>query len=1431
MRVLIVDDSASNVDFLEQLLRGKGYDVISATNGEKALRKLQKETVDLIISDVAMPVMDGIRFLQACREDARLKNVPFMLLTDTRFKQQDKDLAIKLGAMTCRRKKDEPDELVKVIEEAVAAKPVPKKRGRKPQVKPAVEKRDDPLNLFTHSLVQKLENKMQELEIEIAERKKAEVALRESEERFRIGSASASDLIWDWNIATGRLDWFGQIDEMLGYSPGEFPRTIEAWEKSIHPDDRERVDAILEKHLKEGTPYEEKYRVVRKDGNERYWVDRGITMYDTTGKPYRMVGACTDITERIQAEERAVIRRDLVKSLVTTVNLDDALKLCLDAALKITGMDSGVIYLVDERTGGLRASAQRGFSEDIVSRYSKLGADSANARLIMKGQPLYVRREEFTTPFDEQFSPQDFSVAAVIPVKHADRVIACLIITSRSLNDVQPIARSSLETIAAEIGSYIDRIKAGEALRASEQRYRFIADNTADVIWAMDSKLRYTYISPSVTRQRGYTVEEAMALNITRVLTPDSQDTVLKHLQAEVSPEAGVRSGSISTFTREMEMSRKDGTTFWTETSFTLLRTADGEFAGLLGISRDITGRRQLEEAVVKSEERYRTILERMQDAYYEVDLSGNFTFANEFTCHSLGYTREEMMGKSFRLMVPEDEKKNMFIAFNEVYRTGEPNTGYAHSILRRDGSIIFAESSIHLRRNKQGEVTGFSSVSRDITERKQAEEALKQREELFQALVEDSSDVITIIDAHGTVQYQSPNYKTLWGRDPSGEIGRDLFKDIHPDDVALVSDRFNYLLLNPDGTVHIEVRAQHADGSWLTIDVVGHNLLDHPAVRGIVVHFHDITERKQAEDNLRESEERYLALFDRSLDLVFTRDFKGNFIDANPAALNLLGYQREDIPNLSIVSLLSPDQYPKTLQTLKELSETGRQKEPTEYKLKCKDGRHVDVETRESVIYRDGKPYAVQGIGQDITERKLAEQALSKSEEKYRSILEQMDEGYYELDSKGNYTFVNDAICRQIGYLREELMGLNYKAYTPPGERRKVVEAYSGVFSTGKPRDWLRMVNIRKDGTSIFVEDSIYPLRDEKGEIIGLRGISRDITSKRQAEAALQESEERFRRITENAPDVIYRYRLKPTPGFEYVSPASVKISGYTPEEYYADSLLTGKVVHPEDQDQFKQYFRSLGSLGTTLVLRWIHKDGRVIWTEEIDVPIYDANGEIVALEGIARDITDRKKAEEELKQALEQISMTLEGTIEAIAMMSELRDPYTAGHQRMVTKLALAIAEELGLSQDQKQTLRIAGLLHDIGKVNVPSEILSKPGKLSELEKGLTKAHVEASYDIVKAIKFPWPVCRIVIQHHERMNGSGYPHGLSGDKITLEAKILAVADVVEAMMSHRPYRPALGQDKALDEITKNRGTLYDESVVDACLRLFSEKGFKFAE
>lgn len=339
------------------------------------------------------------------------------------------------------------------------------------------------------------------------------------------------------------------------------------------------------------------------------------------------------------------------------------------------------------------------------------------------------------------------------------------------------------------------------------------------------------------------------------------------------------------------------------------------------------------------------------------------------------------------------------------------------------------------------------------------------------------------------------------------------------------------------------------------------------------------------------------------------------------------------------------------------------------------------------------------------------------------------------------------------------------------------------------------------------------------------LLSILQDVNEK---EKALRESEGRFRDVVNNTGDWVWEVDKEGR--FTYSSPVVKQVVGYEDKEVLGKHFYD--FFHPDERDELKNAVFELFKQKKPLkdfINRDVHKDGHIVILETCGVPLLDDSGNLVGYRGIDRDITPRKEAEEKLKETLEMLRKSLAGTIQAMSLTVETRDPYTAGHQRRVADFARAIATEMGLTADQIEGIRTASAIHDIGKISVPAEILSKPTKLSELEFSLIKVHSQSGYDILIEIDFPWPVARMVLEHHERMNGSGYPQGLSGDKLLIESRIIAVADVVEAMASYRPYRPELGIDKALDEISKNKGILYDQEVADVCLRLFREKRFEF--
>jgi PAS domain S-box-containing protein len=473
---------------------------------------------------------------------------------------------------------------------------------------------------------------------------------------------------------------------------------------------------------------------------------------------------------------------------------------------------------------------------------------------------------------------------------------------------------------------------------------------------------------------------------------------------------------------------------------------------------------------------------------------------------------------------------------------------------------------------------------------------------------------------------------------------------------------------------------------------------------------------------------------------------------------------------------------------------------------------------------------HALENMQQDITKRKNAEDDLQNSEEKYRTILENIEEGYYELDLAGNFTFFNDSMCRIMGYPREELMGMNNRVYTNKVNAKKLFQAFNEVYRTEKPGRIVDNEIIRKDGINRYLETSISLHKDSSGNPIGFRGVVRDISEQKQVEEKLLQSEEKYRSIVENAQEGIYQS----TPEGRYLTlnHAFAKMLGYeSPEELMATitDIAHQLYVNTEDRKKLLQLVEEQGYV-RGYKTEFYRKDGNKIWVSINMHAVRDDQGHLLYYQGIDEDITLEKKIDVERQENIERLRKSLGATINAMAATGETRDPYTAGHQRRVADLARAIATEMNLTGDQIDGIRMASMIHDVGKISIPSEILTKPTQLTDLEFNLIKTHSQSGYNILKDIDFPWPIARIVLEHHERINGSGYPNGLKGEQILLESRILAIADVVEAISSHRPYRPAHGIEVALDEITKNKGSLYDPALVDACLRLFREKKYKMA-
>ncbi|MBP1734143.1 MAG: domain S-box-containing protein/HDIG protein [Deltaproteobacteria bacterium] len=586
-----------------------------------------------------------------------------------------------------------------------------------------------------------------------------------------------------------------------------------------------------------------------------------------------------------------------------------------------------------------------------------------------------------------------------------------------------------------------------------------------------------------------------------------------------------------------------------------------------------------------------------------------------------------------------------------------------------------------------------------------------------------------------------------------------------------------------------------------------------------------ELDEAHQHIDELEKSEiqQRYRIIVDTADEgiWVFDEEYLSTFV--NNRMVNLLGYEYDEIMGRSLSFFL----FEEDLPDFQEKASRRRQgvAERYERRIRRKDSTilwaHVSATP---IMDKEGLFRGSFAMFTDITERKEAEKALLESEKKYRSIFENAVEGMFQSTPDGQLITANPAMARIFGYATPEEMinqvhNIGLQLYSNEKDRRTFQQLLKEHGIAGG----FEAPFYRQDGTVLWGTLNVRAVKDSDDNVFYYEGTLEDITPRKEAEEELKKSEEKYRNIFENAVMGIYQV----TPSGQYLSanPVLSRIHGYNSPEEMIESVadITQLYVDPSRRAELKRIINEQGFVkGFEIIMR--RRDGSLHWVSNTSRAVRDEHGTILYYEGTIEDITSRKSAEESVKQ----LKQTLLGTLHALSRSIEIREPGITGHHRRVSNLGSAIARAMGLADDMAESIRVAGLVHDIGNMSVPSEILSKPGRLTELEYNFVKLHPRSGYDILKETGLPYPVAEIVLQHHERMNGSGYPQGLKGKEMLLEARVLAVADVVEAMASPRPYRPAMGIDAALEEIRKNKSTLYDAQVVDTCLTLFKFKKFQ---
>jgi len=907
------------------------------------------------------------------------------------------------------------------------------------------------------------------------------------------------------------------------------------------------------------------------------------------------------------------------------------------------------------------------------------------------------------------------------------------------------------------------------ALKKSEsaEKYRTLVENIRDVIYELDSQGVVLYISPTIRDLLGYESAEIVGKNFITLAHEDD----LSSLQEWFSElRKGVESPS------EYRIIDKSGEYKWAQTRVRPI-IESGQFKGARGILIDVTAQKLVEQALQESEKKYRLVVDNMMDVITVMDLNLRFTYVSPSVIRLREYTDEEVMGQSLEtIMTPESLQIAVRVLEEELKLEAgglaDPNRTRILELeeYRKDGSTVWLENHLSPFRDQDKKLMGIIALSYDITNRKQVEEQLKRTNIFLDSIIENIPDMIFLKDARDLrfIRFNRAG-EELMGYSRDDLLGKSDY-DLFPKEQADHFTEMDRKALRSKEVMNIpEESLQTRNKGERIVHTKKVPLLDAKGEPKFLLGIsEDITERKRAEESIRQSEIKYRHLHQSMMDAFVSVDMEGHINDYNESYLDMLGYMPEDICKLTYKDI-TPEKWHKIEAAIvqKQILIKGYS-DIYEKEYRRKDGTVFPVELRTSLLRDDaGLPMGMWAIARDITQRK-------RQEEESEKVL----------------------LWRQsLNLLQQSLL-----APAPLEEKLRVVtDGIVNFFGADFARIWLIQPG------DLCEQGCIHADIVDKGH-----HICRD----RVRCLHLLASSGRYTHIDGEI------HRRVPFGCYKIGRVASDEEHKFLTNDVQNDPLIHNH-----------EWARELG------LVSFVGYQLRVPGRETIGVMALFAKHPISSVEDAILDglssavalVIQRSVAEKSLNQTLESLRRAIHTTIQVMVSAVEIRDPYTAGHQSRSADLARAIATEMGLSQDRIQGIRMAGSIHDIGKLSIPAEILSKPTRLTNIEFSLIKEHSRSGYEMLKDMESPWPLAQIVYQHHERMDGSGYPRNLKGNEILMEARIMAVADVVESMASHRPYRAALGIDAAMEEIEKNKGTLYDNTVADVCLRLFREKSFQF--
>ncbi len=820
----------------------------------------------------------------------------------------------------------------------------------------------------------------------------------------------------------------------------------------------------------------------------------------------------------------------------------------------------------------------------------------------------------------------------------------------------------------------------------------------------------------------------------------------------EIFPKTGV---PLPCCLRAMEKAEEEvtvGDTLYRSRAFPI-HDEQGVYSYSVHILEDITERRSVDESLRRSESKYRTLLENLQQKIFYKDVNSVYISCNKNYADDLNINPDEIAGKTDYVFYPAELAEKYRADDQRLMALGKPEEleeSYTH-----DGQAFWVQTVKTPIRDSSGKITGLLSIFWDITKRRHVENQLRESEERLRLALAASNQAWFDLNVQTGEVHVSPEYPRLIGYEAEDfkTSMQNWIDNLHPDDCDAVLDAVQACLAS-GGPTTMQYRRRTKSGGWLWIHSIG-KVVEwddaHKPLRIIGIHG-DISESKQAEIELRESEQKFMQLFMEVPIPLGVADREGVISYFNKKFTAVFGYTVEDVPTLNEwwLQAYPNETYRKWVldnwnDGVARAVKAGTDIESDEYTVTCKNGA-------ERIVVIGGHSFlgGVLATFNDITERKRHEIAMQRANRALRTI------------SAGNQTLIHvddeaellQKMCDvavQVGGYRMAWIGYARE------DADKTIElmAHAGLAEGCPmlpPLSWADVGQALCPAGHAIVTGATYIVQD----------------------------------LLSDPGAILWHDHIKQ---HGYASGIALPLTDG--KHTFGALVLFDDKVNVFDTDEVKLLEEMSGDLAfgiITLRIKVVH-------------------------------LMHEQRLQENMLQ-----------TVEAIARIVEMRDPYTSGHQARVAELARMIARQMGSSDEQVHAIHLAGLVHDLGKIRIPAEILSKPGRLNEIEFSLIKMHPQAGYDILKGIDFSWPIAQMVLQHHEHLDGSGYPQGLKGEEILLGARILSVADVIEAMSSHRPYRPGLGMDAALAEITRMRGIHYDLQVVDACVTLFKEQGYALA-